>query len=56
MPAHTTALAAPHPRCGTHIQDQADASAVGGLAIAGGVGSIINLSFSSIIIGVYELM
>ncbi|EJT50840.1 hypothetical protein A1Q1_07990 [Trichosporon asahii var. asahii CBS 2479] len=30
--------------------------AVGGLAIAGGVGSIINLSFSSIIIGVYELI
>ncbi|TXT10258.1 uncharacterized protein COLE_04192 [Cutaneotrichosporon oleaginosum] len=30
--------------------------AVGGLCIAGGIGSIINLSFSSIIIGVYEIL
>ncbi|KAI9637952.1 Golgi apparatus membrane protein TVP15 [Dioszegia hungarica] len=30
--------------------------AVGGLMIAGGVGSLINHSFSSIIIGVYELL
>lgn len=33
-----------------------DPSAVGGLAIAGGVGSLINHSFSSIIIGIYEVM
>jgi hypothetical protein len=31
-------------------------SAVGGLAIAGGVGSLIYHSFSSIIIGIYEIM
>lgn len=31
-------------------------SAVGGLAIAGGIGSLVHFSFSSAIIGVYELM
>lgn len=31
-------------------------SAVGGLMVAGGVGSLINHSFSSIIIGIYELL
>jgi hypothetical protein len=30
--------------------------AVGGVVIAGGVGSIIHLTFSSIIIGVYEIL
>ena len=34
--------------------EHADARAVGGVAIAGGVGSLINHSFSSIIIGIYE--
>lgn len=36
--------------------EPADTSAVGGLCIAGGVGSIIHLSFSSIIIGIYEIV
>lgn len=30
--------------------------AVGGVAIAGGIGSLINHSFSSIIIGIYEVI
>jgi hypothetical protein len=34
----------------------ANPRAVGGLCIAGGIGSIINLSFSSIIIGLYEIL
>jgi len=29
---------------------------VGGVVIAGGVGSLIHLTFSSIIIGVYEIL
>ena len=33
-----------------------ESRAVGGLAVAGGVGSLIHHSFSSIIIGVYEVL
>ena len=44
--------------CGAYVVYEAEYSIrfVGGVAIAGGVGSLINLSFSSIIIGIYEVL
>jgi hypothetical protein len=40
----------------TETRTKLTSRAVGGVVIAGGVGSIIHLTFSSIIIGVYEIL